>query len=91
MCSRFSSTPLAERRGSPKAVGLTRLCSSTSSGLVPSSATWTTLPVAPRDPSWRKARAGSRTSRIPLSSISKIPISSVEPKRFFWLRRMRKL
>ena len=71
------------RRGRPKLVRLVSACTTTSSGLLPSSVAVTTEPM---ESPWRwdrKSCEGLSTSASPFSFISKMPTSLVEPKRFF--------
>jgi len=77
------------RRGVPNDARVTRACSSSSIGRVPSSAETTTEPGASAGRSARKKPEGFGTSTSPLPAISKTPISFVEPKRFFTARRTR--
>ena len=57
---------------------------------MPSIVGTTTLPGASPACSTRNARAGSATSARPSSRISKTPTSSVDPNRFFTVRRIRR-
>ncbi len=75
------SMPAAMRRGLLKAEGLKRACTSAKMGRVPSIAQVTAQPEASAPV--RKRAEGSATSAMPVERISKTPISSVEPKRFF--------
>ncbi len=86
---RLRSKPFVTRRGMASSLRLTSACTSTRKQRVPSTATWT---AAPTDGSCslRKSRDGSATPTRPEPVISKMPSSSVEPKRFLAARRVRK-
>jgi hypothetical protein len=77
------------RRGVPIAAWETSAWSSSSTGRVPSRLETTTEPGASRGRSARKNPDGFFTSTSPPSTISKTPISFVEPKRFFTARSTR--
>ena len=82
--------PMAVRRAVPRLDGLTRACTSTKMGRVPSTLGITTEPGTLTGRSARKSAEGLSTSAKPLSFISKTPISLFEPKRFLTVRRRRK-
>ena len=90
MESRAGSQPTTARRGVPSAVGATSACTSTSTGRVPSMPAKTAAPGAEASRPDRNRAEGLVTSQRPAPVISKTPISSVAPKRFFTERRMRK-
>ena len=89
MATRWESSPLATRRGTRAPVGLTRACTSSRMGRVPSSVATTMQPVAWGGRSARNRAEGLSTGARPSARISKTPISSVGPKRFLVARRMR--
>ena len=85
---RLRSKPLASRRGIASSLGATSACTSIVSGRVPSIATNVQEPGRSR--SARSCRRlASVTDTRPRSLISKSPISSVAPKRFFCARSTR--
>ena len=90
MARRLVSHPTTLRRGVASDDGATSASISTKTGRLPSMPANTTAPVTSSRRSARNSSDGLRTSARPASTISKTPISSVAPKRFFTLRRMRK-
>ena len=86
---RFTSRPLAVRRGAGVTVGLVSAWTSTSIGRLPSSVATIADPTASRARSAMKACEGFSTACMPSPVISKTPISSTDPKRFFTPRRSR--
>ena len=66
-----------------------RACISASTGRAPSMTQVTQVPEASCGRPDSSISEGFSTSRRPLSSISKTPISLVAPKRFLAARRMR--
>ena len=86
---RFTSSPLAVRRGAGVTVGLVSACTSTSSGRLPSSVGTIAEPTASPARSAMNASDGFATSRMPPAVISNTPTSSTEPKRFFTPRSSR--
>ncbi len=70
-------------------VGATRACTSTSRARVPSRGTVTAEPALAAWRSLKNAAEGLGTWRNPSASISKTPISLVDPKRFFSARSRR--
>ena len=89
--TRLKSRPVVVRLAFPNIVGVTNAWISTKIGRVPSIATTIAEPVAPSRRSSKKICEGLATSSNPCSCISKIPISFVEPNRFFTARKIRKL
>ncbi len=87
--SRALSQPTTARRGVPSDDGATSAWISTSTGRVPSMPAKTAAPGAFAWRSPRKSSDGFDDLAQALSDISKTPISSVGPKRFFTVRRMR--
>ena len=89
--TRLKSSPVVVRLALPNIVGVTKAWISTKIGRLPSIATTIADPVAPSKRSSKKTCDGLATSFNPPSSISKIPISLVDPKRFLTARKIRKL
>ena len=87
--SRCGSAPMAVRRAVPRLERLTRACTSTRIGRVPSTLGSTTDPGTFTGRSARNRAEGLSTPTRPRSCISNTPISLVEPKRFLTVRRMR--
>ena len=90
IASRPESQPTTFRRGLAREEGATSASISTSRGRVPSSPANTAVPATL---CWRSPKNNSEgfgTCCSPCSDISKTPISSVAPKRFFTPRKMRK-
>ena len=88
---RAVSSPRPVRRGVPYAVPATSACTSTNIGRLPSRSGATTAPGARSSRSSIKARPGSSIPARPFSPISSRPSSSVEPKRFFAARSVRRV
>ena len=88
IASRLGSSPVATRRGIARSVCDTSAWISSRIGRVPSSVQATAEPTSPGCPR-PKSSDGSGTPVSPAAVISKIPISFVEPKRFFAARRTR--
>ena len=89
--TRLKSKPVVVRLAFPYIVGVTSAWISTKIGRVPSIATTIAEPVAPSNRSSKKIWEGFATSSNPCSCISNIPISFVEPNRFFTALKIRKL
>ena len=89
MFTRAASTPETVRRGLPPADGVSRDCTSATSGRRPSSVTVTHVPSTGSETPERNRPEGSSRDSMPSSRRSKQPTSSVGPKRFFTARTRR--